>query len=185
VAYSFTVIGFLHGTEIESITGSDSGSRMLEFARKNLSLLTTSGLSKRIEELKRFVQEYKKQSHKEALESAYRLQSKTRSFETNQIQCFQFNAVGDEELPKSLPEVDMVITDLPYGKLARWEGRGTDESYVERFLEKLEPKLGPVSVTAIIHDKKQRISHSGYKAIRSFALGKRRIVLLELERNLA
>ncbi len=32
VAYSLTVIGFLHGAEIESIAGSDSDSRMLEFA---------------------------------------------------------------------------------------------------------------------------------------------------------
>src|ERR1700722_10543985 len=43
VAYSLTVIGFLHGAEIESIAASDSNSRLLEFARKNLSLLTTTG----------------------------------------------------------------------------------------------------------------------------------------------
>ncbi len=135
--------------------------------------------------MKGFVQEYDKASHKEALESAYRLQSKTRSFETNQIQCFQFNAVGDEELPKSLPEVDLVITDLPYGKLAQWDGSATEEARVERFLGKLKRKLGPVSATAIIHDKKQRISHPGFKVVRSFALGKRKIVLLELESNLA
>jgi len=71
VAYSLTVIGFLHGAEIESIAGSDSDSRMLEFAQKNLSLLTTTGLSKRIEELKRFVQEYNKDSHKEEIGRAH------------------------------------------------------------------------------------------------------------------
>jgi tRNA G10 N-methylase Trm11 len=93
--------------------------------------------------------------------------------------------VGDEELPKSLLEVDMVITDLPYGKLSRWEGPVAGESFVKRFLEKLRHKLGPVSVAAVIHDRKQPISHPGYKAIRSFALGKRKIVLLEPESNLA
>ena len=135
--------------------------------------------------MKTFIREYKKDSHKEALESAYRLQSKTRSSETNQIQCFQFNAVGDEELPKSLSEVDMVITDLPYGQLVQWEGSVTEESLCERFLGKLKHKLGPVSVTAIIHDKKQPLSHPGYKTIRSFALGKRKIALLEPESNFA
>jgi 23S rRNA (guanine2535-N1)-methyltransferase len=57
VAYSLTVVGFLHGAEIESIAVSDSDSRLLEFARKNLSLLTAQGLSKRIEELKKIIQE--------------------------------------------------------------------------------------------------------------------------------
>jgi hypothetical protein len=179
VAYSLTVIGFLHGADIESIAASDSDSRMLEFAQKNLSLLTAKGLSKRIEELKRFTQEYKKDSHKDALASAYRLQSKIQSSATREIQCFQFNAVGDEEFPQSLSEVDMVLADLPYGKLTRWEGSVTGDSFVKRFLEKLKHTLRPVSVTAIIHDKKQPISHQGYKAIRSFALGKRKIALLE------
>src|SRR5580704_14474383 len=82
VAYALTVIGFLHGADIESIVASDSDSRMLEFARKNLSLLTAQGLSKRIEELKTFVREYNKDSHKQALESAHRLQSKIRSSDT-------------------------------------------------------------------------------------------------------
>jgi|HubBroStandDraft_5_1064220.scaffolds.fasta_scaffold115877_3 hypothetical protein len=184
VAYSLTVVGFLHDAEIESIAGSDSDSRMLEFARKNLSLLTAKGLDKRIEELKRFVQEYNKDSHKEALESAYHLQSRIQSSGRSEIQCFQFDATGDEEFPESLPEVDMVITDLPYGKLTRWEGPVTEEGPAKKFLEKLKRKLGPVSITAIIHNKKQPISHPGYKVIRSFALGKRKIALLALENNL-
>ncbi len=184
VAYSLTVIGFLHGSEIESIAGSDSDSRMLEFAQKNLSLLSTKGLNKRIEELKRFVQEYNKASHKEALESAHRLQSKIQSSTTGAIQCFQFNAAGDKEFPESLPEIDMVITDLPYGKLTRWEGPVTEEGPAKKFLEKLKHKLSPISVVAIIHNKKQPISHPGYKVIRSFALGKRKIALLALENNL-
>jgi len=36
VAYSLTVIGFLHGSQVESLIGSDSDSRILEFAQKNL-----------------------------------------------------------------------------------------------------------------------------------------------------
>jgi hypothetical protein len=185
VAYSLTVIGFLHGAEIESIAASDSDSRMLEFAQKNLSLLTATGLSKRIEELKRFIEEYHKDSHKEALASASRLQTKIQSSALRDIQCFQFNAVGDEELPGSLTEVDLVITDLPYGKLSRWEGSATEEGFIQRLLKKLKYKLSPVSVTAIIHDKKQPIAHSGFKAIRKLAFGNRKIVFLEPEIDLA
>ena len=179
VAYSLTVIGFLHRAEIESIAASDSDVRLLEFARKNLSLLTATGLDRRIQELKHFIQEYDKASHKDALESAHRLQSKLQPFETRAIQCFQFNAVSDDDFPGSLPELDVVITDLPYGNLSQWEGSGTTDNFAQRFMEKLHKKLGPISVVAVIRDKKQPISHEGYQTLRSFTLGKRKAVLLE------
>jgi 23S rRNA G2445 N2-methylase RlmL len=181
VAYSLTVMGFLHGAEINSIAASDSDSRMLEFAQKNLSLLTTNGLRKRIEELREFIQEYNKASHKDALESAYRLQARVQASESIEIQSFQFNAVGDEDFPKSVSGVDMVITDLPYGKLTRREGSVIEEGFVKRFLDKVKSRLNPVSVTAIIYDKKQPISYQGYKAVRVCTFGKRKLAVLEPE----
>ena len=63
--------------------------------------------------------------------------------------------------------------------------RGGEQFLDARFLDKLKYKLSPVSVAAIIHDKKLPIPHRGYRAIRSFALGKRKIALLEPEIDLA
>src|SRR6266404_4295953 len=181
VAYSLAVIGFLHGAEIKSIVASDSDSRMLEFARKNLSLLTARGLNRRIEELKKYIQEYKKEPHRDALASAYRLQSGVHSSAAIQVQCFQFNTIGDKDFPESLSGVDMVMADLPYGKLTRWEGSVTEDGFVKRFLDKLKDKLNPISVTAIIYDKEQSISHQGYRAISVRTFGKRKCALLEPE----
>ncbi len=39
VAYSLTVMGFIHGGDIASIIASDADGRLLEFAQKNLSLM--------------------------------------------------------------------------------------------------------------------------------------------------
>ena len=178
VAYSLTTLAFIHGKQIESITASDADSRILEFAGKNLSLLTPDGLNKRIEELKTFFEKYNKESHKEALKSASRLIEKTLG--SMKIQYFQFNVTRDEELLQSIPKIDMVITDLPYGRLTKWDGISGDENFVQIFLDKLKSKLSSVSIVAIVCDKKQRISCPGYKSVKTLVLGKRRILFIEL-----
>lgn len=181
VAYSLTVIGFLHGNEIELMVASDADGRILEFSKKNLSLLTKVGIEKRIQELKQFIEEYKKASHREALESAYRLQERVQGCNDIKNQILQFNILEDEETSESIPKIDMVITDLPYGKLTGWEGVQSEEDFTQRFLDKLKPKLDAVSVVAIIYDKKKPIFHKGFVVIESFTLGKRQVVFLEPE----
>ena len=177
VAYSLTTLGFLHGKELASLTASDADRKVLEFAGKNLSLLTPEGLNRRIEELKTFVEKYNKDSHREALKSAYRLRERTLS--RVPVHCFQFNAVGEGELSESIPKMDIVITDLPYGKLAQWDAASGDETAVQIFLDKIKSKLSPLSVVAIVCEKKQRFSYQGYKNVATWVLGKRRILFIE------
>jgi 23S rRNA (guanine2535-N1)-methyltransferase len=181
VAYSLTVIGFMHGSQMESLTGSDSDGRIVEFAAKNLSLLTKDGMEKRIAELKRYIEEYKKDSHREALKSAYRLQSLTNAFKEIKVSSFRLNALEEAGSQNAVSEVDIVITDLPYGKLTQWENAETEGNLMQLFLDKLKDKLNSTSVVAIICNKKQEISHIGYKVIAKSNLEKRRIILLEPE----
>ncbi len=54
-AYSLTVMGFFHGLKIKDIFASDVNNTILEFAQKNLSLLSEIGLQKRINELEGFM----------------------------------------------------------------------------------------------------------------------------------
>jgi len=179
VAYSLTVIGLLHSTEIKSIIASDSDSRILEFAEKNLSLLSTNGLNKRIKELTKFVLEYNKTSHKYALASALRLQSKVELSNQITVKCFKFNSISNKDFPQSLSGIDMIITDLPYGKLTHWEGSITDKNFTQRFLDNIKSKLNTTSVIAIVSNKKQPILYQGYKIIKTFTIIKRRITILE------
>ncbi|MGH2565665.1 MAG: hypothetical protein ACRDE5_14205, partial [Ginsengibacter sp.] len=112
VAYSLTVLGFFRGKNINQILASDVDSTMLEFAHKNLLLLTNKGIDNRIKELKKFIKEYNKNSHKEALISAEKLKQKTSELSLK-IKEFKFNIVSSTVLPNFVSQIDMVITDLP------------------------------------------------------------------------
>jgi hypothetical protein len=50
---------------------------------------------------------------------------------------------------------------------------------VQMFLDKIESKLSPLSVVAIVCEKKQRFSYQGYKNVATWVLGKRRILFIE------
>ncbi|MFZ1019410.1 MAG: hypothetical protein WAN61_00255 [Minisyncoccia bacterium] len=177
VAYSLTVLGFLRGENIKEMFASDADKTILEFAHKNLSLLTTKGINNRILELEKFIQEYKKDSHREALKSAEFLKTKTRSLNTK-TEVFQFNTITDGDLPKQISKVDIVITDVPYGKLTKWEGLKNGVNPIQIFLDKVKNRLSKNAIVAIVSNKKQEIKYEGYIKIKSFKSGKRKIVLL-------
>lgn len=180
VAYSLTVLGFFNGKNIKQLIASDVDKTMLEFAHKNLSLLTKKGIDNRIKELKRFVKDYNKNSHKEALISAEKLKTISDKLSIK-IEEFQHNILSDTPLPMFVNKVDMVITDVPYGKLTDWVGVKEGENPIQMLLDKIKNKLSKNSVVAIILNKKQEVSYLGYTKLKSYKLGKRKVILLSLE----
>lgn len=180
VAYSLTVLGFFNGKNIKEIIASDVDKTTLEFARKNLSLLSIKGIDNRIKELKKFINEYKKDSHREAHVSAEKLKKITNELSIKKVVEFQFDILGSTLLPKYVDKIDMVITDVPYGKLTNWVGLNKEENPVQIFLNKIKDRLNDNSVVAIVLNKKQAISFEGYTKIKSFKLGKRKVVILSL-----
>ncbi|SRR3989338_3333287 len=176
--YTLTVLGFLHGSSIRTFFASDSDKKALEFASKNLALLNTEGINNRIHELEKFIQDYNKISHKEALESAYRLKSKVISLSIK-TKIFQFNILVDTNLPKPVSGIDLVIADVPYGKLTQWDDLKEESNPIKICLDKIKSRLSPVAIVAIILNKKQEILHEGYSCIKKFKIGKRKIILLE------
>ncbi|MBA3815985.1 MAG: hypothetical protein H0X29_05615 [Parachlamydiaceae bacterium] len=182
VAYSCTILGFLHRNDIISITASDTNQDVLKFANKNLLLLTPEGLIRRIEELNNLIKNYNKDSHKQALESAYRLQLKTH-LSPLEIRCFQQNAIIEENLLLQ-EKYEIVITDLPYGRLTQWDVPVSAENFSQCFLDSLKNKLSATAICALIFEKKQSISFHGYKVIKNFIFSNRRVVLLQLDDGL-
>ena len=179
VAYSLTVLGFFNGKNIKEIIASDIDKTALEFAHKNLSLLSTKGMDNRIKELKKFIKDYQKDSHKEALISAEKLKDITHELSINVTE-FQFDILSNTSLPKSVNKIDMVITDVPYGKLTNWVSLSKEENPMQIFLDKIKNRLNDNSVVAIVLNKKQEVSLDGFKKIKSFKLGKRKILILSL-----
>lgn len=175
--YLITVLGFLHNSDIKTLFASDADATVLETADKNLSLLHTEGLKKRIDELKLLIDKYGKAAHKEALHSAHILDLKRRR--PLQTMVFQFNMLEHKAIPGTVKDVDIIISDLPYGQLTEWIGLEDNNNPTQIFLNKVKSLLKKEAVIAIVADKKQKITYNGYNKIKTFTLGKRRIWLLE------
>ncbi len=173
--YSLTVIGFLHGSAIKNIVASDVNKEALVTAHKNLSLLTTKGFNNRIQELIKLKNTYNKTSHKEALESSERLKNKVPNID---IKIFEFNILSKQNLPIPQTSIDLVLTDLPYGKLTQWEGKEAAVNPTQNFLNNISLLLKPNAIIAISANKKQKLAHEGYKRVDLLKLGKRQVLFL-------
>jgi hypothetical protein len=182
-----TTIGILHGGDLLRIIGSDIDPKVAELAARNLSLVNRDGLNERMEQLTQLLNEFGKQSHKDALESANRLLEMIEGRgAVIELHCFQADATkGGHHLADVGGEVDMVITDVPYGDIVQWEEGGEDGAYgedgkpIQRMLNSLLEVVKPGSVVIIVADKKQRIAHNRYNRLEKIKVGKRQAVILE------
>lgn len=174
--YSLTVLGFLHPTKINLLIGSDVNNDMVEVAKKNLSLLTKDGMEKRINELKKLETSFGKDSHKEALASAGNLALLNTKVASK---CFVHDALSDSKMPVDLKSVDLVISDLPYGKLTQWENLDAKVNPAQKFLNTLKKNISAEAVIALSFNKKQGIEYEGFKKLGSFKVGTRKILFLK------
>ena len=198
--YMVTVLGFLFNEKIISIHASDVSPDAVEISEKNLSLLTIGGIEKRKNELTSFVENYGKDSHRDALLSLNRL----RELHKHEIaiNCFTADVLASRSLDKRNFTADIVMTDVPYGGLSVWQnendlsvepdetenrdqpdmqnGQSTPESQIDILLDTIKPVLGPHSVISISYDNRNKISNDAYKTIDMIRTGRRKIEFLKL-----
>ncbi len=82
-------------------------------------------------------------------------------------------------MPSEISLVDCVFADVPYGELTEWKGLEGGKNPIQSFLDKIKDRLSEKSVVAIALNKKQTISHDGFKKVKMFSRGTRKIVVLE------
>lgn len=179
-AYLLTVLALLHSHDIAQIYASDIDVEMIELAQNNLSLLTRSGILKRINQIQANIDLYNKPSHKAALISAKKMKHRVEEGLYLKAQCMYADILKDDPLTLINPySIDLVITDVPYGHVVKWK---TDtKEPISILLSNLLPVLDKKAVIALISDKKQKVSHAHYRKLNSFKVGKRKITVLELE----
>lgn len=184
-AYHLSVLGYLHSEMIQEIIGSDIDEKAVALAKKNLDLLHMDGLNQRINEISELLEQYGKDSHKDALRSASVLKKKFSTLTAGNFlktRVFQANVFDQREIenhiePKS---VDIIFTDVPYGQHSQWHDPRFDElsNPLNSMLEALLEVLSSTSIVAIASDKQQKVSHERYERIERFQAGKRRVVIL-------
>ena len=185
--YLLSVVAYLHVQSIGTLIGSDIDTQAVALAERNLSLLNLAGLEQRSAELEALFKNFRKASHREALESAQHLRQAVLSHKYPILtRVFQADATQSAALKTGLKDqkVDIVLTDVPYGQHSEWlltepGGTGADANPIFSLLEALRGCLVPEGVVAIAADKRQKIVHPAYQRSEHFQIGKRQVVVLK------
>jgi 23S rRNA (guanine2535-N1)-methyltransferase len=172
-----TVIGFLYNENLYKVCGTDIDDKALSYARRNLSLLTMDGLLQRKKSIQ-YNDKHRKEAQLQALESVERLKTMLLDSKISQkdIDCFKWDITSSK--PPLNRDINIVITDLPYGNMSQWDGT-MKENPIEHMLNNIYQVLDlNNSVVAIISNKKQRIKHGSFKQISRLKHGKRQFTFL-------
>ncbi|ASW44232.1 hypothetical protein [Clostridium isatidis] len=173
--FILTTIGFLYNNLISEIIATDYDIKVLEIAKKNLSLLSKEGLNKRSKEIQGYIEAFGKDSHLQALESIANLESLIKK-EDIKIKCMQRDITDMKAFP--IEKVNIIITDIPYGNIVDWNTNS--ENPIQKLFENSYKALDKNhSLMVVIADKKTKLEHKLFKRIEYFKLGKRQIAFFE------
>ena len=176
-AYLLSTIGFMHGDRISKIFASDIDESVVALAQRNLSLLSLPGIEQRTNQIRGMIADFGKESHIEALQSAANLKE---SLLTKKIQISTMSFIADATKKICTDEkIDIVITDLPYGKVAQWSDVKDEDSAIKGMLDNLIPSFSRNSIVAIVSSKKTLLKHGQYKRVEQFHIGKRKVTFLQ------
>ncbi len=187
--YQLTVLGLMHGREVNRIVGSDIQPALVRAARRNLDLVSREGLDRRIAELEQHARDYQRPSYALAAASARRLRDALARDLGDRIldtDVFEADALDPDRVAGRLgpASVDIALADVPYGRHSVWQGRELSEiadgDWIGRLLESLRGVLRPGGVVGIVSDKGQKALHPAYKRLERFQIGKRRVAILRL-----
>jgi hypothetical protein len=185
-AYHLSVLAYLHRKHIREIIASDVDEKAVGVAKRNLGLLSVPGMDQRIGEITKMLEQYDKDSHREALTSAHILKDKLTTFVQEsplETRVFQASALDRETILHNIKadSVDLVFTDVPYGQHSQWHDpeAGEASSPLWSMLDALIGILSSSSLLAIVSDKRQKVVHERFQRVEQFQIGKRRVVILK------
>lgn len=169
--YLLTILGFLNYETIKSIAASDISDEAVQLTNENLSLLHKKGLEQRIRQLEYLQSLHHKASHMEALKSAGNLLSiVTNSTHEIEYQVFQTDILSNHPLDQCSFKADLIITDVPYGNLVKWQNTNGEPV---NFLDQLLSVTKDGTVVAICSDKTQKFQSEHFRRVEKQIIGKR------------
>ncbi|MHC1694193.1 MAG: hypothetical protein AB9835_02720 [Eubacteriales bacterium] len=171
-AYLLTVLGYLNPAVISNIFASDTDEDALSLASDNLSLLTPPGLERRSGHLRELYAQDGRQSHAQALESVERWTDRLSGSPPPHIEVYarDISAAPDREI-----KADILISDLPYGSLTKWEGEGG-----ARLPDILASSVRQGGIVALCSDKGQRFKSEQFERVEKQSIGKRKFEIYKI-----
>jgi hypothetical protein len=182
-AYHLAVLAYFHWDAIREVVASDIDSQALSIAGRNLSLLTKAGLDARLRELAEMYVHFGKESHADALASATVLRGQLAANLASRpipARLFAANALSAREVADGVGQekADLVLTDIPYGRLSQWQELGVDRNPIWMLLEALAGVLADGGLVAVAATKGQKVAHERYRQVNRLKVGKREITIL-------
>ena len=171
--YLLTTVGLLNFNKISKIYGSDINDEFIHVARKNLRLLTIEGIKKREHEIQYLLDKFNRESFKIGLQqiTAFNeIVNKDIDFELFKRDLF-------EESVKPDIKADIIIMDLPYNNLVKYQGDYSKKKLEEQIFSLTQKN----TIVAIIMNKTQKLSINSYlQKLEKIKIGKR---VIEIYKN--
>jgi tRNA G10 N-methylase Trm11 len=170
-------VGLLSADRLAAVIGSDVDPQALALARENLRLLEAGGLLARAAELEQLHGQHGNPAHREALDSTRALSAAQAV--TLPVRTFQANALDPPAVLAGLGDAtpDIVLADLPYGRLSAWQGNPSIEGSAA-LLAAFSRVLRPGAVMAIATSSDVKVAGEHFHRRRQLKLGKRRVTWL-------
>ncbi|WP_159944875.1 MULTISPECIES: rRNA methyltransferase [unclassified Nocardiopsis] len=172
--YLATVLGHLHRDRLTHVRATDVDADSVALAARNLRLLTAEGLAEREEELRRSARDFGRVSFVERAEAARDLAAGLAAAGGDLP---HEAAVADVFTLEGAVPADLVVTDVPYGEMTRWEGAVPGDPMRELLasLGRVLPERAVVVVTA----RTRRVAlPEGVRALERVRVGNRAAALV-------
>jgi len=171
-----TALGLLHRSELAHVLAGDADPDAVGIARRNLALLAPGGLAERERELLAAGAETGRESFAGRAAAARRLAA---LLEAGGGPLPAEARVDDAFRPAPPPRpVDAVITDVPYGGLARWHGAPDGAEPVPALLAAVAGVLPDHAVLALSARARKVPLPAGVAALERVRVGNRAAVLV-------
>lgn len=181
--YLLSVLGIVHSEIISKIIASDIDKDILSLTEKNLSLFNKKGILDRFKELRKLREEYRKESHLNAISNLLQIR-KVTVFSNINVDVFCSDILSNKILNSHIENtIDIVITDIPYGEQTIWKtsypNNLKSSDHLFSLLENLTNVLKDGGIVVIVGKKDFTANHQLYIKVKSVKHGKRKAIFLK------
>lgn len=175
-AQLLVTLGLSERRHVRRLVGSDIDDEALALAARNARLVSEQGLADRAGELRAVSETRRSPSHEEAAAAAGRLADVLRAgggdLPVEIRKADALDPVGAGEVA-ALARPDVVIADLPHGRMTSWRGDVDEHEATTRLATTLAEVLAPETVLVLVSRSRRPLLPRGTRALDRLRVGHR------------